>query len=196
MIELIGYLASALIVLSFAMKSVVRLRIVSFIGCIAFVIYGSLIGAIPVVISNAIIAVLNAWYLYQEFTKKSLSMVPIETQAPFLTDFLSANLDGISRTQPDFELTEGAKAWLLNRDGLPAGAFIGTQDGDTFQVDLDFVTPAYRDSRLGEFVYSSKELRKLGVKTLLTHPGSPVHTRYLEKLGFVRSGEWMTRQVG
>ncbi len=183
MIELIGYLASVLIVLSFAMKSVVRLRIVSFIGCIAFVIYGSFIGAIPVVISNAIIAALNAWYLYQEFTKKSLSMVPIETQAPFLTDFLSTNLDGISRTQ-------------LNRDGLPAGAFIGTQDGDTFQVDLDFVTPAYRDSRLGQFVYASKELRKLGVKTLLANPGSPTHTRYLERLGFVRAGEWMTRQVG
>ena len=50
--ELIGYLASALIVVSLAMRSVVRLRTISLVGSVTFVVYGLLIGSWPVVVSR------------------------------------------------------------------------------------------------------------------------------------------------
>ena len=64
--ELVGYLASALVVVSLAMTSVVRLRAISLVGSLAFVAYGVLIESIPIVVTNAAIAVLNVWFLRSE----------------------------------------------------------------------------------------------------------------------------------
>ena len=59
-VEVVGYVASALVELSFAMRSVVKLRTVSLVGSAIFAVYGALTGAWPVVITNSVIALLNA----------------------------------------------------------------------------------------------------------------------------------------
>ena len=58
-VELVGYLASALVVLALTMTSVVRLRMVSLAGSITFFVYGTLIDAVPIMITNGAIAVIN-----------------------------------------------------------------------------------------------------------------------------------------
>lgn len=61
--ELIGHLASVFIVLGVAQKNVTRVRIYMILGCICFIIYGSAINALPVVIANAIIGLVSLKYL-------------------------------------------------------------------------------------------------------------------------------------
>ncbi|WP_297637179.1 YgjV family protein [uncultured Clostridium sp.] len=61
----LGYLASALIVVSLLCTSMVKLRVVNTIGCIAFVIYGIVIKAYPVAISNGLIVIINLVNLYK-----------------------------------------------------------------------------------------------------------------------------------
>ena len=63
-IEIIGYLAPAFLVLSFLFKNMVKLRIVNNIGCLFFVAYGLLISAYPIVIANAIIVGINIYHLF------------------------------------------------------------------------------------------------------------------------------------
>lgn len=65
MIELLGYLAMTLIGVSFLMKDIFKLRIVSFIGAVLFVIYGLVIGAFPVMLLNIFISVVNAYYIFK-----------------------------------------------------------------------------------------------------------------------------------
>lgn len=186
MVELIGYIASALIVLSLAMTSVVRLRIISLLGSITFSVYGFLISSPPVIITNMSIAILNIYFLFKEFTKKNLAMVPIEAKAPFLTDFLAAHKNEIEKLQPGFKLRDDSLAWLLDRDALPAGVLIGHRIEDRLYIDLDFVTAAYRDSRIGTFIYGdgSKTFKDLGVRQLVATPGSTEVQRYLEAMKF------------
>ena len=43
-IELVGYVASAFVVLSFAMSSIVKIRTISLVGSVFYVAYGVLIG--------------------------------------------------------------------------------------------------------------------------------------------------------
>jgi uncharacterized protein with PQ loop repeat len=62
-IELLGYAASFVIVLSFALQNVTKIRIVNSIGCFLFVVYGLLISGIPVVVANGAIVVINMYYL-------------------------------------------------------------------------------------------------------------------------------------
>lgn len=62
--EIIGYLASAILLLSFTRKDVTTLRIINSIGCILFVVYGLMLGSIPVVVTNVAIVGINVYYLY------------------------------------------------------------------------------------------------------------------------------------
>jgi hypothetical protein len=64
---LVGYVASALVVVSLTMTSVVRLRFISFLGAVTFVVYGLLIESAPIVVTNAAIIVINVWFLRKEF---------------------------------------------------------------------------------------------------------------------------------
>ena len=60
-IEWVGYSASLFIVISLTMTSIVKLRIINSIGWLLFVIYGLNVKAYPVVISNALIIMINIY---------------------------------------------------------------------------------------------------------------------------------------
>jgi len=65
--EYIGYLASFIVLLSFTMKEVKKLRIVNMTGCVLFILYGFLMPSIriglPIIIANAAILTVNIYYL-------------------------------------------------------------------------------------------------------------------------------------
>lgn len=197
-VEAFGYVASALVVASFAMASVVRLRLVSLAGSVTFVVYGLLLPSIPIIVTNLAVAAVNLWQLRKEFgADRDLGVVPIATDAPFLADFLRAFHDDIQHYEPDFALADDASAWLLTRQGLPAGVFVGRRDGATMQADLDYVTPAYRDSRLGSWLYSTGAdfLRDGGITRVVARPETPVHRSYLAHMGFESDGDVMVRSL-
>lgn len=197
--EVVGYVASALVVLSLSMRSVVRLRTISLVGSVTFVVYGALIGSVPVILTNGAIAAINVWFMRTELGgRRDLGVSPIRADAPFLVDFLRFHLDDIRRFQPDFALPAGdVLTLLLLRDGLPAGVFIGQQHGSELTVVLDYVVPAYRDSRLGRWLFGpgAGVFRSAGVTRIVSRPGSDVHRAYLERVGFVREGDVYVRHL-
>ncbi len=70
-IEIIGYLASAFVLLSFVMKEMTKLRIVNIVGCSFFIAYGILIPSWPIIITNVAIVCVNAFYLIKTFDSKN-----------------------------------------------------------------------------------------------------------------------------
>jgi hypothetical protein len=192
--EVIGYVASALVVLSLAMTSVVRLRMISLVGSVAFVVYGVLIGSVPIVLTNVAIAALNVWFLRNELGgHRTLGATVVPVDSPFLADFLQYHLADIRRFQPDFTVPAPEPdlvAMLLMRDGLPAGALIGQQRGSDLLILLDHVTKPYRDSQISTWLFGrgSAVFRRLGVERLVSPPGTDAHRTYLERMGFMRSG--------
>lgn len=62
--EIVGYLASLIVLISFLMKNMKTLRIINSIGCVLFVAYGILLNfSIPIVITNVAIVAINIYYL-------------------------------------------------------------------------------------------------------------------------------------
>ena len=61
--EWVGYLAMTVLLVSFMMKNVIKLRIINSIGCLLFVIYGIMISQYPIVITNFAIILINLYYL-------------------------------------------------------------------------------------------------------------------------------------
>lgn len=191
-VELIGYLASALVVLSLTMRSIVRLRVLSTIGGVVFTAYGLLIGSWPIVLTNTAVALVNIWNLRRELAPTSaIGAVAIEPDAPFLTDFLGANAAEIRTSQPDYHpsATDGFVR-LLTRDGLPAGVLIGEPAGSELHVKLDFVTPAYRDSQVARWLFGPgrRTFTDAGFTRLVASAPTAMHRHYLEFVGFHPEG--------
>lgn len=189
--ELIGYVASALVVVSLAMTSVVRLRAISLVGSIAFVVYGAMIGSVPIMVTNAAIAALNLWFLRRELGgKRNLGAIVVPVDDPFLVDFLSYHLGDIQRFQPAFrpDAERASLALLLMRDGLPAGVLMGSQVDDELVVQLDHVIKPFRDSQISTWLYGSGSsvFRRLGIDRISSERGTEAHNHYLTRNGFVR----------
>lgn len=70
--EVIGYLASFFVLLSFFNKDLRKLRLVNSLGCLLFVVYGVLLNSIPIIITNVAILLVNGYYLLQKNTKTTL----------------------------------------------------------------------------------------------------------------------------
>jgi hypothetical protein len=70
--------------------------------------------------------------------------------------------------------------------------FVGTKfDNQTLMIELDYVSPPYRDFSIGKYLYSQEKQIFLdkGYNKLITFTKNPVHMNYLRKMGFSKNEE-------
>lgn len=190
-IEGIGYLASALIVLSITQKSILRLRLLGLAGGLVFLVYSLAIGAYPIAVVNVIASAIHGWRLRKLIRRKDevFRILHVRPESKYLLDFLDFYRDDISGYQPEFAYEprkEQVTAFIL-RDMVPAGLLIGEpRDDGSFEVSLDFVIPQYRDFKIGTYVYSpgSALLSGLAPHVVWVSASNHDHAKYLRRMGF------------
>lgn len=64
--ELLGYLAASLVLLTFTVRSITRLRALAMVSNLVFVAYAWSAGLAPVLMLHLVLLPLNAWRLWQE----------------------------------------------------------------------------------------------------------------------------------
>lgn len=64
--EIVGIIASFILILSFLQKDERKLRMINIVGTIMYIIYGFLINALSVWFLNIIILCINGYRLYQK----------------------------------------------------------------------------------------------------------------------------------
>ncbi len=187
--ELIGYTGSILVAISLMMKSLVRLRTVNMIGAIVFIIYGLLIGAIPVVFLNTLILGVNVYNLWQMWQQKDyFTLMEVRAESAYLKHFLDFYRKEILEFIPTYLFKPKSEQLVLFvlRNMMPVGVLIVKQEENTANIFLDFVIPGYRDFRAGKFLYdqSAEFFRQKGITRLTTDAGNPRHETYLKRMGF------------
>lgn len=192
-VEVIGYIAAVFTVAALALTSVVKHRSIALAGALLFVAYGVLIGSWPLALASTVVAVFNLAHLRRELSRSSsVTAIEIDTQAPFLVDFLAAHAVDITHSQPDYHPSpHDTFVRLLNRDGLPAGVLIGEPAGKELLVKLDYVTPAFRDSMGARWLFGPGRttFTDAGFTRLVTQAHTSVHRNYLEMMGFRHEGD-------
>jgi len=190
--EIIGYVASVLVAVSLMMSKIVQLRIVNMIGAAIFSLYGVLIGSVPVAGMNAFIVLVNIYYLTQIYSSvEYFKLLRVPADSEYLKAFLNFYRDQISQFQPGYEpgfRDDDLNVFVL-RDMVPAGLLVGSLDKEgTLSVELDFVTPKYRDFKIGRFLFEENPgfFREKRVKKIVAKSGSEKHNQYLEAMGFIR----------
>lgn len=189
--ELIGYLASALVVLSLLMTSVLRLRIIGLVGATVFATYGLLIGALPVVVTNGAIVLVHGYHLTRLLRARAadayFEVMRWPTDGIYLPRFVAFHAEDIARSQPGFTgMHDDHLAWVVLRDAEPVGLVLARHDGSgTAHIDLDYVTPEHRDFKPGFMLFSGSPVFGAdGITEVVTRADTDAHRRYLTRMGF------------
>ena len=63
--EILGYIATALTVLSFVPKDQIKLRLINGIASIIWIVYGIGINEMPIILVNAIVLAVHMWWFFK-----------------------------------------------------------------------------------------------------------------------------------
>lgn len=192
LIELFGYLGSALVVISMLLTSVKKLRIVNTTGSVIFAIYALIIQSYPTAVMNFCLVAINVYQLRKLYAVRAhYRLIEGKGGGPLVMDLIAYYLHDIQHFFPDFDLETAERCnevYLVMIDTAPIGILVGNRiDADTIDIKVDYSLPAYRDLSVGKFLYGA--LPGKGIRRLLFRVSSVDHELYMLRMGFVRTAE-------
>ncbi len=199
-VDLLGYVASVLIIISLLMKSIFRLRIIGLAGGMLFFVYGLLLQSVPVAGLNFVNMCINLYFIRQMLMAKSyFKLLEVDRNSSYLTSFLEFYQSDIAKFFSHFVYRpdRADMVYLILRNLQPVGLFVMERDASgRALVKLDYVISGYRDLKAGQFLYHELEqlLPAKQVTKLYSVCGDDVHQRYLKRMGFtLQGGEGLTK---
>ena len=191
-IQAMGYFSTVLILISFLMTSVVKLRLFNLIGSIIFVIFAFLTKSYPTAIMNIGLCLINIYFLIRLARSKSLTIcLPIDRDSAYLQEFLKLYQEDIRGFFPDFDAADekNETAFFVYYDMNPVGLIIGHRnEANVYEIAMDYTIPKYRDASVGRYLYP-RLLGEEGFKALEFRNAAEKHAKYLAKVGFRREGD-------
>ncbi len=184
--EIIGYIGSALVLVSFMMVSVYKLRIVNMLGSLFCVVYGLLIGAYPTVVMNVALVCINIYYLLKMRNPvKTYDLVKVSGDEGLTKYMIDLYKDDIAKCFPgiSMDFTGTNCGFVVCHKGTPAGVLLGNLKDHALDIKIDYTTPEYRDFSIGSFLMSN--LATEGIDKLIYKGADENHKVYLSKMGFV-----------
>jgi len=142
-----------------------------------------------------LIVILDIYYLYKAYTKNEVfQTLELSEDDHYLKQFIEFYKNDIKEFFPNFEYKPDSKnlQFLILRDMNVTGVFMAKKiDDKTYNVDLDYVRPEYRDFKNGKYIYSQIKEKFLiqSCTTVKTQSKNKAHIKYLNKIGFKKVGE-------
>ena len=204
MLEVIGWLGSALVIVSLAQARVLRFRVLNLAGAVLAVIYNVALTIWPFAAMNAVIAVIDLYWLQRLLAERhdpsAYSVVEVGADDAYLGHVLDVHLADIRTFQPSYAVPSGDAlrwAFLVQREAETVGAVVVRDSGDgSAVVELDYVTPRFRDFTPGAFVYDhSGVFAAHGLQRLVADPELATQATYLRRVGFHEVDGRMVRDV-
>jgi hypothetical protein len=195
-LDLVGWFGSALLVVSLMQARVLRFRVLNLVACVVLTGFNAALEIWPMVAMNIVLTLINLWHIRKLVTTRhddtTYDVLEVGPDDEYLRHVLRIHEADILEYQPDLVwdgAAEGRLAFLVQRGDETVGVVLVRDDGDGIaRVQLDYVTPRYRDFSPGEFVWRrSTVLRERGFHRVVT----PAHMvgAYYGRLGFERDSD-------
>src|SRR3954453_18260314 len=192
-LDLVGWCGSALLVFSLMQARVLRFRVLNTVACVVLTGFNAALGIWPMVAMNVVLTGINLWHIRRLVPTRpdeaAFAVLGVGRDDEFPPHVLRIHGADILKFQPDLVwdgAAPGRLAFLVQRDDETVGVVLVRDEGDgVARVELDYVTPRYRDFSPGEFVWRrSSVLRQRGFHRVVT----PAHMvdAYYGRLGFER----------
>jgi hypothetical protein len=195
-LDVLGWAGSALLVYSLLQARVLRFRVLNTVGCVVLIVFNALLGVWPMVGMNLVLAGINLWFIRRLLRDRhdlsAYDVLEVGLTDAYLRHFLRVHGEDIRRFFPDAaweQPAEGRSAFLVERGDETVGVVVVCDVGNgVAQVELDYVTPRFRDFTPGEFVYRRSGLfRDRGFATVVAPP--QMVAPYYDSVGFHRQGD-------
>lgn len=202
--EAFGWLGSILVVVSLMLSNLRRFRTVNLAGSVIATIYNTAIEIWPFAAMNGAIALINIYWLIRlhrdRFVSQRYAALRADVSDDSVQHTLREHAAEIATFYPRFDGSagdEGRHAFLIATGDVTAGLIVLRRTGaDSAEVELDFVTRAYRDYSPGEFVYRDSQLMPdLGLARLVVPRGTIGDDRHFRRAGFVPGENGLVLQV-
>ena len=190
-VEIIGYVGSAIWVISFMMSNTFKLRLLNLFGAVSYVIYGLLIGANPIAVVNGLVAILNVYHLmYMRGLSDSFDMLEIPVKGSnYVERFLKQHENNIQKIYPNFREIDFSECYALFtlRNFIPVGICIYevTSDGRV-QIKLDYICLNNKDIKGTISLYNEYRdyLRNRGYWEMVIEVTDKKYKDYFRWLGY------------
>jgi hypothetical protein len=200
MIDLIvtamGYAASVLLAISLLVTNDLKFRWLNTLGCTCFIVYGILIHALPIIITNAILLLINLYYLVKIYNaKEDFELIEFRGNEKLVYKFLSFYATDIRNYFPGYvhSVDDNDLKFVVLRDLVIANIFIASLDGNgNAFIKLNYTVAKYRDYKVGEFIFNHEQkfLLSKGVRTLVYEAvPNKQHERFIKVMGFTKREE-------
>lgn len=191
MIVSIGYLASLFLAISLLMTNTLKFRWFNTLGNVAFITYGILINAFPIIVANSVLLCINMYQLSKLYKyKEQFQLVTINELNNIVHQFLKFHKKDIDSYFPNFVfLTSQQKlCFVVLRNLNIANFFVAevTASGEAI-VEINYTVPNFRDYKVGKFIFDTEK------EYLLQHKVSKIvykqvhnknHLAFLLAMGF------------
>ncbi|MFC5381534.1 hypothetical protein [Aquipuribacter nitratireducens] len=209
-LDVLGWSGSAVLILSLSLANVLRFRALNLVASLMLVVFNAFLGIWPMVAMNGAIAVINVWHLSRLLRtrddERTFEALLADPGSEYARHLLRVHGPDIARHNPGFDLDavlgRPGRCWafLVLRGDETVGIVLlheVLQDerpsGDV-RVELDYVTPRFRDLSVGTFVYRHDgRLAGLGMRRLVAN--DRMTDDYFRHVGFRPDGDRLVRQV-
>lgn len=188
-LEVIGWTGSVLVVVSLMQARVLRFRVLNLAGAAIATAYNLAIDVWPFAAMNGAIAVIDVYWLLRLLRERhdedAYEVVEVRPDDAYLARVLAVHAADIARFAPA-GAEPATDAFLVVRGDETVGVVQVRDEGaGVGRVQLDYVTPRFRDFTPGEFVYRrSGVFRERGYACLVVDP-VPANRDYFRRVGFV-----------
>lgn len=195
LLEVIGWVGSAVLVVSLLQTNLHRLRWINLVGCLVLIGYNGVVGVWPMVGLNVVLAAINVWYLARahrdRHDERAYEVLEVDGDDTYLRHVLRVHAADIQRWQPGFvhDPAAGDEAFLVLTGDETVGVVIVRPGPEReARIILDHVTARYRDRTPAEFVFGEHgPFRQRGFTLVRTPPG--MRNPYYDRLGFTSEGD-------
>ena len=197
-----GYLASILLAISLVVTNDIKFRWLNTLGCLSFIVYGLLINAFPIILTNTILLLINVYYLQKIYrTQEDFDVIEFKGEEKLMAKFLSFYKKDIDKYFPEFDMSnsQAPLRFVVIRDIVIANVFVADilADGSAM-VQLNFTVPKYRDYKVGTFLFEKDKqfLMSRGVQRIVyATVANKAHARFLRVMGFVKIGDGYIKEL-
>jgi len=177
-LEVLGWVGSALLIVSLLQTRVLRFRILNLAASLILVLFNALLAVWPMVGMNLAVCVINVVFIVRLLrdwrSETAYEVLEVGPHDAYLRHFLVVHEADIGRYQPGFvaaHLTDDDLAFLVQNGDETVGVVLIRGEGAVAHVLLDYVTRRYRDFSPGTFVWrQAGQLRNRGYEKVVTPP--------------------------
>jgi hypothetical protein len=195
-LDALGWAGSALLIFSLMQARVLRFRVLNLVACLILIVFNALLGIWPMVAMNIALSAINLWFIRSLVATRHdehvFEVLEVDPADEYLRHVLRVHHADMLKHQPDL-LWDGAapdrRAYLVQRGDETVGVVLAREEpGGVLQIELDYVTPRFRDFSPGEFVWRrSSLLHEQGLRRVVSPPA--MVAPYYDKVGFRRQGD-------